>query len=207
MKWHVDVTRERFAEIAQHVEWTAIEHRVRILAKAPRTLSRLGPVPAIALATVALAASWWMHESVPSLRAVGMIGMWGFGGVLVAWALVYVQRARSPKSIAESRRRMVATLLRPTERKLPLALDYDLHDGQLDVVGAPKRAFTAHTAIATPLVVTLFRHRTSSLPWRIIHQPPAELLELLRERGTDVIVIDGPPAGYVDTVPSARIAR
>jgi hypothetical protein len=209
MKWHVDITRERFAELAQQLEWAAIAQRARVLAKPPRTLVRLGPVPAITGTTLCLVAMLWLRATAPSLRSVATICAWAFATVLALWAVVLVQRGRSPKSVAESRRKMVARMLAPTARKLPIAVDYDLHDGQLDLVTTahqPRNALTARTAIATPLVVALFRYRTSMMPWRIIHQPPPELLELLRERGTDVVVIDGPPAGFIDALPPARIS-
>ncbi|HEX4455418.1 MAG TPA: hypothetical protein VH143_31380 [Kofleriaceae bacterium] len=208
MKWHVELTRERFAELAQHVEWAVLTQHARIVAMPARSVGRLPAARAIAVAATALVAMVIVRWKIPSLSAIAQAGELAFGFVLAVWFVVLLQRSRSPQRVVARIRPAVARTLAPFARQLPVQLDYELDVGRLEVTSDRRirrvGALTAHTAIIAVDVCALFKHRLSRMPYRLIHRPPPELLELLRARDTDVVAIDGPPAGYADALPAAR---
>jgi hypothetical protein len=208
VRWHVDLCLDRWERLAMHVEWAVMAQHLAIVAKPPRSAGRLPAPVAIAASGLGLAVSLFSMPRMPELATVAPFAAAGFSCVLAAWLLVFVRRMRPRRHTGAAIRNRVKRLLGPLERTLPIAFDYELRDSLLNVRTDPPRALpnklTAARAVVAVDVAALFRWRSSLLPWRIIHDPPRELVEELRRTGAEVIEVDKAPADYVDPLPVAR---
>ena len=205
MQWYVAITREHFARIATHVEWAVMAQHAAIVAKPARSVGRLRARAAISLAVLCIVLGFVIEPIEPALGRLIVIG---FLAVLASWVIVLVRRALPRTHAADRIRRDVARMLAPIERHLPITIDYELHDGRLDARSSRPRAapngLDAARAVVALDVVALFRRDTSLRPWRVIQDPPPALIDELRRRGTEVIEVTAPPAGYVEPLPVAR---
>jgi hypothetical protein len=208
MKWHVDIAREQFDKLAMHVEWAVMAQHAAVVAKPARSITRLRAPAAIAIAVGGLLFGVALTPSRPTLGPE-ISGV--FLGVLASWAIVLVRRGQ-PRNRAGARiERHVGRLLGRFERALPISLDYHFHDGKVETVGKRPglhaRSIGAARAVVAVELVALFRFKVSQLPWRLIFQPPPELIDELRRRGTEVIEVTEAPSGYAEPVPLARGLR
>jgi hypothetical protein len=208
VKWHAEIKREQFATLAMHVEWAVMAQHAAVVSKPPRSIARLPAPVAIVCCVAGLLLGVWMTPSEPMLGPM-MTGMFVF--LLASWAIVLVRRSQ-PRSRAGARIALQVTrLLGRLERALPISLDYHLENGKVDAIGKRPgiraRSIAARRAVVAVDVVALFRRNASQLPWRMIFQPPPELIAELRSRDTEVIEVTEAPAGYAEPLPVARGLR